>query len=150
MYRLLVRHVLQHKRLSKKLWFFPFFDNPLQINWLYNCDENRVFPSNSSVVATNDVDFTIDCCHNSHLAPTPWGPSNHRGDLRFDSPPMSLEQHANDSCVHTSFTCESLWKKEAAISLVDLCNKQVLFRRSCQLCPTYVKRCYNLNGKMVV
>ena len=65
-YRLSVRHVSQRKMLIVESKNLCSLYNALVISRLCNSAENRVFQPNPSVVATNDVDFSIVCCHNSH------------------------------------------------------------------------------------
>ena len=72
-YRLSVRHVSQRKMLIVEGENLCSLYNALVISRLCNSAENRVFQPNPSVVATNDVDFSIVCCHNSHSSPNKTG-----------------------------------------------------------------------------
>lgn len=61
-----VWHVSQQQIFNANEKILPSFNNPLTINGLRNWAENSVFPPNRFVVAANDIDFNIDCCHSSH------------------------------------------------------------------------------------
>lgn len=61
-----VWHVSQQQILNANQKILPSYNNPLTINGLHNWAENSLFPPNRFVVAANDVDFNIDCCHSSH------------------------------------------------------------------------------------
>ena len=61
-----VWHVSQQQILNANEKILPSCNNPLTINDLRNWTKNSLFPPNRFVVAANDVDFNIDCCHSSH------------------------------------------------------------------------------------
>ena len=61
-----VWHVSQQQILNANEKILPSCNNPLTISGLRNLAENSLFPPNRFVVAANDVDFNIDCCHSSH------------------------------------------------------------------------------------
>lgn len=61
-----VWHVSQQQIFNANEKALPSYNNPLSINGLRNWAENSLFPPNRFVVAANDVDFNIDCCHSSH------------------------------------------------------------------------------------
>ena len=70
MYRRPIRHVSQRGKIKQERKIRSFFSNFLASNRLHNIAKNRAFPPYRFVVADNDVDSNIDCCQNSHRAPT--------------------------------------------------------------------------------
>lgn len=68
MYRSSVRHVSQRGLVGSVAQNSSSGVNPLCANGLRHGAENGVFAPNASVVEKNNVDFNIDCRHNSGLS----------------------------------------------------------------------------------
>ena len=95
-----VWHVSQQQILNANEKILPSCNNPLTINDLRNWAENGVFPPNRFVVAANDVDFNIDCCHSSHALHARWGSCRQSIDLCSTLP---LIAQRNTDVIRTAF-----------------------------------------------